>query len=811
MPEAENLKKRVGEAHQKVVLPSETTPGETPVDSHADTELVSGKPDTAKRNASLIGQVIGGAEIIDDIGSGGMGDVYLGMLDGQKVAVKLLQRRYVNNKSVVQRFAEESKATTTLRHPHIVETIKSGVEDGTPYLIGKFIEGSDGKKAPTLEDATKGFYFTLEQNAGGLLQIAKALQYAHSTDGKPQIISRDVKHRNILVKKDPLHWYLIDFGIGKIVEDTRESVTEEKSFLGTPDYMSPEQAADAKDVGPESDVYSWACAAYFAFSHIRPTEKRTPTVEEGTHAERMEIARDRSNEQINHELSLNEAIEEGFKEVTANLDPKKAKAAIDGIRNRMGRLSEEAEEDFMRVLDAKKADARPPFSKIIPRLEERIQKNSVRARELTPEEKEEKEAIVLTLRNSVKKGREELAKLPSPADVKVLLEKRYHLGQTLAELADVLPCGDGSRESLYKEALDHFSGVYAQVDIDIRNGIKSELCSIQEVKDEKSWAASGINIVQKRKLRSESKMSEQQYEELFDKANKALDGNALAEAAECYSRIDHAKVPNVSKTKLASLTMRFEELIEKIIGEGKKAADGDVEKAEAHYNNAKLLSDVLHASSECRKQVAGFSNLIAFGKDNQLYVKAEKEGDFYTMLKKANDMVRILDKADFSADEMDKCRKLAESYLDALKPKKRQIGMFEELYKGAHELTDELSKERKDDVDTHDISIRSLSEERINYYNKTIKEISDEFETLKQDNIGPKYDELKIALGDFKEELQVEIWKRGVGKEVKERNDSLNSLINYFNEKGMRDKELSYLRVRMIHDKKRAEDLLDNK
>ncbi len=771
---------------------------DTPTDVRRKSNI---EPITTKHKASLIGHTVGGAHIDEFIGRGGMSEVYHGVLDSEEVVVKILQLQHMKSESTLRRFEEDAKATAALHHPHIVEIIATGNDEGTPYIINKFVKGKDGKAAPTLGK----IHLSLEQSAQGLLQIAKALNYAHSTDGKLQILHRDVKPDNIIVQTEPLHLYLIDFGLAKIVDESRESVTQNRDVLGTADYMSPEQAADAKDVGPKSDIYSWACTAYAVHSRTRPREQRHTTVLKPLE-EQLRTISIRMNDQITHELLLNEAIDEGFKDLTSGLDPVKDKASIDGIRKKMGRVNDKYEEDIARVLWGKKLDERPSFSMLIPRLEDRIKKNQVRERELTPEEKGEQDAYVQKLQRTVAEIKEDLGKSSEK------FEKTYRLGLALTALADELPCADDSREALYKEALDHLSGVYAQMDIAQRSGqsvIIPLIIPLQEIDDYKSWAASGVNVIQERKNHFESRLTEQQYEEMLVNANKALDEKRLSDAVEFYTKIDHAKVPNVSKTKLTSLTKRFEDTIESILEEGAGLVEKDVDAAEKQYENAKILGAVLPKEGDCAKYVEGFKVFITYTKNNNSYKNAEKEGDFYNMLKLSGDMLKQSENPLFPSGKKDECGKLAATYQEALKSKTLDISILEQLIISTGGLIEERSKALPtDDSQTEETSIRSLSQERIDYFNTNIADISKKFGNLPRENIGPKYDELKTSLDFFREDVQVEIWKRGVGKDdIKEKYACLKSLIEHFREKDDKPNERFYLQVRMSYDRKRLEEL----
>ena len=802
MPEADDLVKRVSGANQ--------IPASSNTDANAATHV---SPDpgkdtrniTSKHKAPLVGSVVGGVKIDDFIGSGGMSQVYHGFLGTMEVAIKVLLDHHMDDERAIRRFEEDGLITKALRHPHIVETLAAGREERIPYIVYRYVKGATTLTAAPL---------TMEENASVLLQMAQALQYAHSiADGKPQIIHRDVKPDNILVQKKPLHAYLIDFGIGKTVDKTHKGVTQEKMFLGTPFYMAPEQAADAKDVGPKADVYAWACTAYNAHSKIPPTEKRTFVSDNLSFEQRMGLIGDRLNDQMTHELWLNEAIEEGLKERTSAFDPavEKDKAHIEAIRKRTGIASEDYQELIHRVLCAKNPTERPNFSMIIPRLEMLIEKHLVRARELTEAEKAQQAEMITHLKTLTDTQRTDLKKMDEK-DEEGVIGKKYLLGRTLASLADILPFNDESREELYQESVEHLSKVYSKANIASRAPVPSTKVGLQDAEEYKSWAASGLRVVQERKKRRATRMSEQEYDALFTKAEEALKNEKLEDAAGFYKQIDQALMPSSSKTKMNSLTQTFEKKIEEILLSGEKLLESDVEAAVKQYTRAVHLSAVLPEASDGRKWVAGFYLLTEFNKLDRDYKNAETHGDFYSMLKTANDMSKLLENPLFTPEKKDVYAGRVEKYLEVLKTKKGHIGVLDELIKSTDELVGELAEEVQEKNDpAEENSIRSISKERIDYYKGSIEGISETFVTLKRENIGPKYDGLKKSLDILKDDLQVEVWKRGVGQGTRaESYQCLNALIEHYDKKEDKLKERFYLFIRMGYDKKRMEELQGN-
>jgi serine/threonine-protein kinase len=206
------------------------------------------------------GTIIGSYEVVELIAEGGMGRVYLARHQklGRKVALKVLRRRYSEDKETVGRFFEEARAVNRIQHAHIIE-VTDFIEDdvhGSCYVM-ELLEGE------TLA--------THLQNAGPMpaaevvrisLQVAGALAAAHEQG----IIHRDLKPDNIYLTKREGQWdyvKLLDFGIAKL-----EGV-EDRTAMGTPAYMAPEQL-QGQLVDARADVYSLGVVLYEMLSGKRP-------------------------------------------------------------------------------------------------------------------------------------------------------------------------------------------------------------------------------------------------------------------------------------------------------------------------------------------------------------------------------------------------------------------------------------------------------------------------------------------------------------------------------------------------------------
>ena len=200
-----------------------------------------------------IGKIFAGRyKIIQQIGRGGMADVYLArdlILDGEEVAVKVLRTNYQTDPIAVARFQREAKAMADLDHPNIVRLTDIGEEDGQQYLAMEYVAGLDLKRY-IKENAP----LSNEEAVRLMGQILLAMRLAH-TQG---IIHRDLKPQNVLLTADG-NAKVSDFGIAVAFAET--SLTQTNSMLGSVHYLSPEQARGSKAT-IQSDIYAMGIIFY---------------------------------------------------------------------------------------------------------------------------------------------------------------------------------------------------------------------------------------------------------------------------------------------------------------------------------------------------------------------------------------------------------------------------------------------------------------------------------------------------------------------------------------------------------------------
>ena len=195
----------------------------------------------------------GDYELLEEIGRGGMGVVYKATQTSLKrtVAVKMIMPRQLASESDIRRFRMEAEAVAQLQHPGIVAIHEVGEHDGYHYFSMDYVEGRNLDRLiveKPLEPARAARY---------VQQVAESIHYAHEQG----ILHRDVKPSNVIVDTDD-HPRITDFGLAKKLE-TDSGLTSSGEIVGSPSYMSPEQAtADREQVGPHSDVYSIGATLY---------------------------------------------------------------------------------------------------------------------------------------------------------------------------------------------------------------------------------------------------------------------------------------------------------------------------------------------------------------------------------------------------------------------------------------------------------------------------------------------------------------------------------------------------------------------
>ncbi|MGH9846225.1 MAG: protein kinase domain-containing protein, partial [Blastocatellia bacterium] len=221
---------------------------------------------------NMIGQTLSHYRILEKLGAGGMGEVYLAEDDrlGRKLALKVLPEQFMQDAERVKRFEQEARAASALNHPNIITIYDIGHAGNLHYLATEFIEGE------TLRSRMDARRLTVDEAMEIALQTAAALQAAHNAG----IAHRDIKPENIMLRPDG-YVKVLDFGLAKLTEQTSSDAQDLEAptrslfethpglVIGTVAYMSPEQARGQR-VDGRTDIFSLGIVLYEMISGQRP-------------------------------------------------------------------------------------------------------------------------------------------------------------------------------------------------------------------------------------------------------------------------------------------------------------------------------------------------------------------------------------------------------------------------------------------------------------------------------------------------------------------------------------------------------------
>ncbi len=199
-----------------------------------------------------LGENIGPYKIVEQLGQGGMATVYKAYhaaLD-RYVALKVLHPAFHEDQTFIARFQREARVVARLEHPNIVPIYDYSEHELRPYLVMKYIEGD------TLKARLNQGPLSSDEIEKVVNSVGAALSYAHQQG----ILHRDIKPSNVLLATDGV-MYLADFGLARIAQ-AGESTLSSDSIMGTPQYISPEQAMGKKDLNEGTDLYSFGVMLY---------------------------------------------------------------------------------------------------------------------------------------------------------------------------------------------------------------------------------------------------------------------------------------------------------------------------------------------------------------------------------------------------------------------------------------------------------------------------------------------------------------------------------------------------------------------
>jgi serine/threonine-protein kinase len=229
----------------------------------------------AEGNEFVAGTILNGKYRLDaELGAGGMGAVYAAwnmQLDAP-VAIKLLHASMKPRADIARRFLQEARAAAQVRHPNIVSVLDIGQDEasGALYIVQEFLQGTDLKRH--LKAAGP---MAPREAIELLMPVMRALGFAHSKG----VVHRDLKPDNIFLSETPEGMVpkVIDFGIAKVIDEQGESpqITRTSQVMGTPHYMSPEQARGDRAVDHRADVWSLGVVLFNSLTGRFPHEGTT--------------------------------------------------------------------------------------------------------------------------------------------------------------------------------------------------------------------------------------------------------------------------------------------------------------------------------------------------------------------------------------------------------------------------------------------------------------------------------------------------------------------------------------------------------
>lgn len=211
--------------------------------------------------------VMGNYEILDRLGSGGMGAVFKARHKRMKriVALKVLSKDVARSDTFLQRFQREVETIARLTHANVVMAYDADEAASGPFLVMEFVDGCD-----LASEVSKVGPLSVADAVDGILQAARGLEYAHAQG----IVHRDIKPANIMRDASGV-MKVADLGLARLSETGNQSLTQAGGIVGTVDYMPPEQALDSTAIDHRVDIYSLGCTLYFLLTGKPPFEGST--------------------------------------------------------------------------------------------------------------------------------------------------------------------------------------------------------------------------------------------------------------------------------------------------------------------------------------------------------------------------------------------------------------------------------------------------------------------------------------------------------------------------------------------------------
>lgn len=249
----------------------------------------------AQAEAERSGQQIPGYKILGKLGAGAMATVFKARqlsLD-RLVAIKVLPRKYSENKQFIERFYAEGKSAAQLNHPHIVQAYDVGQAGEYHYFVMEFVDGRT-----VYDDIVKNKRYSERDAVDVAIQVAEALAHAHAKG----LVHRDVKPKNVMLTKDGVV-KLADMGLARAISDKEAAEAEQGKAFGTPYYISPEQIRGELKIGPPADIYSLGATLYHMVTGNVPFDGKNPSAVMHKHLKAELVPPDHANPKLSAGVS----------------------------------------------------------------------------------------------------------------------------------------------------------------------------------------------------------------------------------------------------------------------------------------------------------------------------------------------------------------------------------------------------------------------------------------------------------------------------------------------------------------------------
>lgn len=247
---------------------------------------------------------LGNYQLIDSLGSGGMGQVYKAehLLMGRVVAVKVLPKHKCTPEAIAS-FHREIRTQAQLDHENLVRAYDAGHDKNVHFLVTEFVPGDNLRRLVREQGR-----LPMHEAASILSQAAAGLSYAH----RRGLIHRDVKPTNLLVTPTGLT-KVSDLGMAAFFNEAEQTDVRGGQVIGDPDFLAPEQITDPEHPTPLSDIYSLGCTLYYAVTGRKPFPGRTPSEKARAHCQDLPV----------HPRCLNPELVDEFVEIIADMMAKK--------------------------------------------------------------------------------------------------------------------------------------------------------------------------------------------------------------------------------------------------------------------------------------------------------------------------------------------------------------------------------------------------------------------------------------------------------------------------------------------------------